>query len=78
MTKQTQFKSENFLMSVLGHLILIVVMLLSFSVVIERAKLVTPNRVQIVEIDLNSVKISGDETKLQNTSVPTQKKRCEN
>lgn len=70
MTKQTQFNSENFLMSVLGHLILLAVLVFSFSVVIERAKLVTPNRVQIVEIDLKRVKISGEETKLQNTSAP--------
>ncbi len=74
MTKQTQFQSENFLMSVFGHLVLIAIMAFSFSVVIERAKLVTPNRVQIVEIDLRAVKISGDETKLQNTSVPTPEK----
>ena len=70
MTKQTQFQSENFLMSVLGHLVLVAVLLLSFSVVIERAKLVTPNRIQIVEIDLKNVKITGDETKLQNTTTP--------
>lgn len=70
MKRQTQFQSENFLMSVLGHLVLIVILTLSFSVVIERAKLVTPNRIQIVEIDLKNVKITGDETKLQNTTVP--------
>ena len=68
MNKETQFQSENFLMSVLGHLVLVAIMLLSFSVVIERAKLVTPNRVQIIEIDLKNVKISGDETKLYNTN----------
>ena len=74
MTKQTQFQSENFLMSVLGHLVLIAVLVFSFSVVIERAKLVTPNRIQIVEIDLKTVKITGDETKLQNTAVTTPEK----
>ena len=74
MTKRTQFQSENFLMSVLGHLVLIAIMFFSFSVVIERAKLVTPNRIQIVEIDLKSIKVSGDETKLQNTSIPSSKK----
>ena len=70
MTKQTRFQSENFLMSVLGHLVLVAIMIFSFSVVIERAKLVTPNRIQIVEIDLKDIKVSGNETKLQNTSVP--------
>ena len=66
--KDTQFQSENFLMSVLGHLVLGALIMLSFSVVIERAKLVTPNRIQITEIDLKNVKISGDETKLYNTN----------
>ena len=74
MTKQTQFKSENFLMSVFGHLVFVAIMVFSFSVVIERAKLVTPNRVQIVEIDLKSVKVLGNETRLQNTSVPKPEK----
>lgn len=73
MTKQTQFQSENFLMSVLGHLVLLAIIVFSVSVVIERAKLVTPNRVQIVEIDLKTVRVSGNETKLQNTSVPDAK-----
>ena len=70
MKRQTQFQSENLLMSVLGHLVLVAIMVLSFSLVVERAKLVTPNRIQIVEIDLKNVKISGDETKLYNTNPP--------
>ena len=73
MKPETQFESENFLMSVLGHMILIAIMMLSFSVVVERAKLVTPNRVQIIEIDLKNVKISGDETKLYNTAATNEK-----
>lgn len=74
MNKETQFQSENFLMSVLGHLVLVAIMLLSFSVVVERAKLVTPNRIQIIEMDLRNVKISGDETKLYNTNPPIPEK----
>ena len=70
MKQDVQFQSENVLMSVFGHLVLIAIMLISFSVVIERAKLVTPDRIQITEIDLKSVQISGNETKLQNTSAP--------
>ena len=70
MRKDTQFKSENIMMSVFGHLVLIAVMMVSFSVVVERAKLVTPNRVQIIELDLKNVKITGEETKLYNTTVP--------
>lgn len=73
MKPETQFQSENFLMSVLGHMILIAIMMLSFSVVVDRAKLVTPNRVQIIEIDLKNVKISGDETKLYNTAAINEK-----
>lgn len=70
MKRQTQFESENFLMSVFGHLILLALLMVSFSVVVERAKLVTPNRIQIVELDLKNVKISGQETKLYNTNPP--------
>jgi len=67
MKQNTQFQSENIMMSVFGHLILIALMVFSFSVIVEDAKLVTPNRVQIIELDLKNVKISGDETKLYNT-----------
>ena len=70
MKAKTQFNSENLLMSVCGHLVLAVVIVLSVSVVVERAKLVTPNRIQITEIDLKNVKISGEETKLYNTEKP--------
>ena len=68
MKKKTQFQSENIMMSVLGHLVLLAVLMMSFSVVVERAKLVTPNRIEIIEIDLKNVRVSGDETKLYNTS----------
>lgn len=64
------FSSENLLMSVCGHLILVAVMVTSFIVIVERAKLVAPDRVQIMEIDLNDVKVSGDETKLYNVGAP--------
>lgn len=72
MKQNTQFQSENVLMSVLGHLILIAIMVFSFSVVIDRAKLVTPNRVEIIEIDLKNIKVTKDETKLYNTDAPRQ------
>ena len=76
MKQSTQFKSENIMMSVLGHLVLLATMFASFSVVIERAKLVTPNRIQIVEIDLKDVKVSGTETKLYNTNAPDKKEEA--
>ena len=65
-----QFDSENLLMSVGGHLALVAVMVTSFALVVERARLVAPDRIQIMEIDLNAVKVSGDETRLYNTNVP--------
>lgn len=72
MKQKTQFQSENIMMSVVGHLLLVVLLISSFSVVVERAKLVTPNRIEIIEIDLKNVKVSGNETRLYNTSAPRQ------
>lgn len=53
-------------MSIGGHLLVVAVMVTSFALVVNRAQLVTPDRIQIVEIDLDDVKVSGDETKLYN------------
>ena len=75
--KEFVFQSENFLMSVLGHLVLIVAIILSFSMVVEQAKTVTPNRIQIIELDLKNVKISGEETKLYNTNAPVSEEKKE-
>ncbi len=63
-----RFSSENFLMSVCGHLILAAIMVTSFAVVINRAQLVAPDRIEILEIDLNNVRVSGDETILHNVN----------
>lgn len=68
MKLSTRFSSENFLMSVCGHLALIAIMLTSFALVVDRAKLVAPDRIEILEIDLNSVRVSGDETILHNVN----------
>ena len=68
MNIKKQFESENFLMSVFGHLVLFALITLSLSVVVERAKNVAPNRIEIIELDLENVKITGNETKLQNTT----------
>ena len=54
MNARTQFESENFLMSVFGHLVLLAMVVSSLSVVVDRAKNVTPNRVEIIELDLNN------------------------
>ena len=84
MSKFNQFSAENIMMSVCGHLVLLAIMITSFAIVVNRAKLVAPDRIQIVEIDLDSVVVSGDETKLYNVGVPdkksekTQQKKQEN
>ena len=66
MNFDTRFSSENMLLSVLGHLVLAALMVTSFAVVVHRATLVAPDRIEILEIDLNSVTVSGDETILRN------------
>ncbi len=65
-----QFSSENLLMSVSGHLLLVAIMVTSFAVMAERTRNIASDHVQIMEIDLNAVKVSGDETRLYNTSTP--------
>ncbi|MDE6477880.1 MAG: hypothetical protein K2L94_01370, partial [Alphaproteobacteria bacterium] len=69
MKRWNQFSSENILMSVGGHLALVAVMVTSFAIVVDRAKLVAPDRVEITEIDLSAVNVTGDETRLVNTAV---------
>lgn len=73
MSKFNQFSAENIMMSVCGHLVLLAIMITSFAIVVNRAKLVAPDRIQIVEIDLDSVVVSGDETKLYNVGTPEKK-----
>jgi len=67
MKNWNQFSSENLLMSVGGHLVMVAILLTSFALVVDRAQLVAPDRVEIVEIDLNAVRVRGDETILYNT-----------
>jgi len=68
------FSLENLMMSVIGHLLLIAIMVTSFAVLVHRAMLVAPDRVEITEIDLDSVTVSRDKTKLRNTDTPVEKK----
>lgn len=63
-----RFSSENLLMSVCGHLALAAIMVTSFVVVVDRAMMVAPDRIEILEIDLDSVRVSGDETILHNVN----------
>lgn len=55
-------------MSVGGHLLVVAMLVTSVVIIMDRAQLVAPDRIEIMEIDLNNVKISGDETKLQNVN----------
>lgn len=73
LSPEKQFCSENILMSVLGHLVLVALLIGGAAVVINRAQLVAPDRIDIVEIDLKNVKITGDNTKLYNVNVPDEK-----
>ncbi|MBR6685381.1 MAG: hypothetical protein IKL37_03895 [Alphaproteobacteria bacterium] len=66
MFKFNRFSSENLLISICGHLVLVAIMITSVAVVLNRARMVAPDRIQIMEIDLNDVVVSGDETKLYN------------
>ncbi len=66
MAKFNRFSSENILISIAGHLVLVAVLITSFAVVVNRAKMVAPDRIQIMEIDLNDIVVTGDETKLYN------------
>lgn len=75
MAKFNQFSLENILMSIGGHLVVIAIMVTSFALVVNRARLVTPDRIQILEIDLNDVKVSGDETKLYNVGQMEEKEQ---
>lgn len=45
-------------------------MITSFVLVVDRAQMIAPDRIQIMEIDLNAVRVSGSETVLYNTDAP--------
>ena len=66
-----RFSSENILMSVAGHLALLAVLVTSFVLVVKRATLVAPDHIEIMEIDLAQVRVSGDESILYNVGEPT-------
>ncbi len=68
MRKDKYFSWENLSIAISGHLIIVLIMIVSFVFVIDRAKLVTPDRIQITEIDLSNVKITAKDTKLFNTA----------
>ena len=64
--KNKYFNLENLLMSIAGHLIVLAVLVTSVVVIMNRAMMIAPDRIEIIEIDLKNVKVTGDETKLRN------------
>ena len=75
MAKIDHFFSENIGISVLGHLVLLaVVVLLADVVFVGFNRFVAPDRIQITMIDLDNVRVSGDETVLYNTNTDNNKK----
>lgn len=70
MGKFNHFLVENFGFSILGHLVVLgVVVLLADVVFVEYERFIAPDRIQITMIDLNNVRVAGDETVLYNTNV---------
>lgn len=74
MNNEKHFFSENLLMSVFGHLVLIALMVTAFHFAMNTEKLVAPDRVEITEIDLSSVEITRDKTEVYNTEIPAPEK----
>ncbi len=69
MGKINHFVSENIGVSVLGHMLVIAVIVFLADVVIgETERFIAPDRIQITMIDLNNVRVMGDETVLYNTN----------
>lgn len=69
MGKFNHFVSENIGVSVLGHLVVLAIIVFLADVVIgESERFVAPDRIQITMIDLNNVRVTGDETVLYNTN----------
>ena len=68
MSKISQFSLENVLISVGGHLAVLAVLVTSVVVIFNRAQMVVPDRIEIMEIDLNDIKVKGEDTKLQNVN----------
>lgn len=61
---------NNILISLLLHFGLGLMMALSVVFVVDRAMMVAPDRIEITEIDLNDLRVTGDDTKLINTTTP--------
>ncbi len=75
MGRFNHFMTENLGFSVLGHLVVLGVVVLMADVVIGGyERFIAPDRIQITMIDLDNVRVMGDETILYNTNVDDSKK----
>lgn len=73
MKKNSAFLSENFLVSIAGHLGIVALLITSFAVLNPMDQVVMADHVQIYEIDLTRVEIKGNETLVFNTETPETK-----
>lgn len=74
MAKWNRFLSENLSISVAGHLVILgVVFFLAGVILDDTSRIIAPDRIQITMIDLNQVHVTGNETKLHNTTVEPDK-----
>ncbi len=75
MGRFNHFMTENLGFSVLGHLVVLGVVVLMADVMIGGyERFIAPDRIQITMIDLDNVRVMGDETILYNTNVDDSKK----
>lgn len=68
-----KFSSENFLLSILGHLLIVSFLLFSISFTIKKSKIISKDRIEITEINLSNIQISK-ETELYDIKSEEQKK----
>ena len=55
-----KFSSENFLLSILGHLLIVSFLLVSISFTIKKSKIISKDRIEITEINLSNIQISKE------------------
>lgn len=67
-----KFSSENFLLSILGHLLIVSFLLVSISFTIKKSKIISKDRIEITEINLSNIQISK-ETELYDIKSEEQK-----
>jgi len=76
-TGNATFSSENILVSIAGHLGVIAIMITTFTVFEPMVRIVAPDHIQIMEIDLSRVQITRDETLVYNVQAPTEQQAQE-